>query len=105
MVSGPVGVTSVVSEVVDDKEEETEDKVTSIIMLAAVISIGLMFTNMLPIPGLDGVQILLITVEMIMGRKISKKAEGVINVVGFCMLIALVLFAFSSDIIRIIVER
>ena len=105
VVSGPIGVTTAVNDVVNNDAGSVFDKVYWVILLAGVISIGLVFTNMLPIPGLDGVQILLIAVEMIMGRKISKKAEGVINVVGFCMLIALVLFAFSSDIIRIIVER
>ena len=105
VVSGPIGVTTAVNDVVTSDAGSVLDKVYWVILLCGVISIGLVFTNMLPIPGLDGVQILLITVEMIMGRKISKKAEGVINVVGFCMLIALVLFAFSSDIIRIIVER
>ena len=72
--------------------------------MAGLISIGLMITNLLPIPGLDGNQIVLIAIEMIIGRKISKKAEDVINVVGFFMLIALVLFALTSDIIRIIME-
>ena len=105
VVSGPIGVTTAVNDVVTNDAGSVFDKVYWVILLAGVISIGLVFTNMLPIPGLDGVQILLIAVEMIMGRKISKKTEGVINVVGFCMLIALVLFAFSSDIIRIIVER
>ncbi len=105
VVSGPIGVTTAVNDVVASEEGSVLDKVYIVILLCGVISIGLVFTNMLPIPGLDGVQILLIAVEMIIGRKISKKAEGVINVVGFCMLIALVLFAFSSDIIRIIVER
>ena len=105
VVSGPIGVTTAVNDVVNSDAGSVFEKVYWVILLAGVISIGLVFTNMLPIPGLDGVQILLIAVEMIMGRRISKKAEGVINVVGFCMLIALVLFAFSSDIIRIIVER
>ena len=105
VVSGPIGVTTAVNDVVASDEGTISDKVYICILLCGVISIGLVFTNMLPIPGLDGVQILLIVVEMIMGRKISKKAEGVINVVGFCMLVALVLFAFSSDIIRIIIER
>ena len=59
---------------------------------------------MLPIPGLDGIQIVLIVVEMIIGRKLSKRAENVINVVGFFMLIGLVIFAFASDIIRFLVE-
>ena len=74
-----------------------------LIVICGIISIGLTFTNLLPIPGLDGVQIILIVVEMVIGRRLSKKAENVINVVGFFLLIALVIFAFASDIIRIFV--
>ncbi len=103
MVSGPVGVTSVVSEVVDDQHDTLAIKIVSVIQLAGIISIGLVFTNMLPIPGLDGVQVILIIVEMIIGHKLSKKSETVINGIGFVMLIALMIFAFASDIIRIIV--
>ncbi|SEW08353.1 RIP metalloprotease RseP [Ruminococcaceae bacterium KH2T8] len=103
MVSGPVGVTSVVSEVVDDQNDTLAIKIVSVIQLAGIISIGLVFTNMLPIPGLDGVQVILIIVEMVIGHKLSKKSETVINGIGFVMLIALMIFAFASDIIRIIV--
>ena len=74
-------------------------------MLSSIISMGLAFTNLLPIPGLDGVQIILIIVEMVMGRPLSKRAEGVLNAIGFVLLLALVIFAFASDIIRIIVGR
>jgi len=102
MVSGPVGVTSVVSDVVDNVDRTTENKVENVILLAGIISIGLMFTNMLPIPGLDGVQVVLIIIEMIIGHKLSSKAENVVNAIGFFMLIALVIFAFASDIIRIV---
>ena len=105
MVSGPVGVTSAVSDVVDDVDDSVGEKIYSLVMLSAIISIGLAFTNLLPIPGLDGIQIVLIVVEMIMGRPLSKKAENVLNAVGFVMLLCLVIFAFASDIIRIIVGR
>ena len=105
MVSGPVGVTNVVSDVVDDVDDSAGEKIYTLAMLSAIISIGLAFTNLLPIPGLDGIQIILIIVEMIMGRPLSKKAENVINAIGFVMLLCLVIFAFASDIIRIIVER
>ena len=104
MVSGPVGVTVAVSDVVNDVDDTLNQKVYTLVMMSGLISIGLMITNLLPIPGLDGNQIILIFVEMIIGRKISKKAEDVINVVGFFLLIGLVLFAFASDIIRIIME-
>ncbi|MBP5261459.1 MAG: RIP metalloprotease RseP [Clostridiales bacterium] len=105
MVSGPVGVTTAVSDVVDDVDDTVGDKIYYVVLLCAIISIGLAFTNLLPIPGLDGIQILLIVVEMVIGRPLSKKAENVLNAVGFVMLLCLVIFAFASDIIRIIVER
>ena len=104
MVSGPIGMTSVVSEYVDDVDDSFYEKTVNIVQMAGIISIGLMFTNLLPIPGLDGNQLILIIVEMIMGRKLSKKSENAINAVGFVLLIALVIFAFASDIIRIILE-
>ncbi|MBR1905149.1 MAG: RIP metalloprotease RseP [Clostridiales bacterium] len=103
MVSGPVGVTTVVNDVVGDVDDDVGEKIYMLIVISGIISIGLTFTNLLPIPGLDGVQIILIVVEMVIGRRLSKKAENVINVVGFFLLIALVIFAFASDIIRILV--
>ena len=38
---------------------------------------------------------------MIRGKKLSRKAEQVINVIGFVMIIGLVIFALVSDIIRL----
>jgi regulator of sigma E protease len=56
---------------------------------------------MLPIPGLDGNAIVLTVVEMIRGKKLSRKSEQIINVIGFIMIIGLVIFALVSDIIRL----
>ena len=102
LVSGPIGITSMVNDVVKDEEETTGDKIYLLIMLSAVISIALAYSNLLPIPGLDGVQILLIAVEMVIGRKLSEKAEGRLTVVGFVIIIFLVIFALVSDVLRII---
>ncbi len=104
MVSGPIGMTVVVSDVVDDVDDSLFEKVVNVVQMAGIISIGLVFTNMLPIPGLDGVQVMMIIIEMIMGHPVSKKTEDILLVVGFILLIGLALFAFASDIIRIIVE-
>ncbi|MBO4459166.1 MAG: RIP metalloprotease RseP [Clostridiales bacterium] len=103
MVSGPVGVTTAVSDVVDDVDDSIEEKVYSVFMLCGYISIGLAFTNLMPIPGLDGVQIVLIIAEMVIGRHLSKKTENFINAIGFVLLIALVIFALASDVIRIFI--
>ncbi|MBR2750887.1 MAG: RIP metalloprotease RseP [Lachnospiraceae bacterium] len=101
VLSGPVGIASVVSDVVDAPEVESSMKVETLLILAGGISTGLAFTNLLPIPGLDGNAIVLTVVEMIRGKKLSRKAEQVINVIGFVMIIGLVIFALVSDIIRL----
>ncbi|MBO4926845.1 MAG: RIP metalloprotease RseP [Clostridiales bacterium] len=101
VVSGPVGIASVVSEVVDAPKTDQSEKTEMLLILAGGISTGLAFTNMLPIPGLDGNAIVLTVVEMVRGKKLSRKAEQVINVIGFVMIIGLVIFALVSDIIRL----
>ena len=91
-----------VNDVVTDEEDTTGDKIYLLIMLSGIISIALAFSNLLPIPGLDGVQILLIAVEMVIGRKLSDKAEKKLTVIGFVLIILLVVFALVSDVLRII---
>ncbi len=101
MVSGPVGVTTAVSDVVQDVDQTASFKFVNLLNLSAMISIALTFSNLLPIPGLDGIQIILLFVEMILGRPISKRAENVINVLGFILIVLLVIFALTSDVVRI----
>jgi membrane-associated protease RseP (regulator of RpoE activity) len=87
--------------VVDAPDTDNSEKIEMLLILLGGISVGLAFTNMLPIPGLDGNAIVLTVVEMIRGKKLSRKSEQVINVIGFVMIIALVIFALVSDIIRL----
>jgi len=100
-VSGPVGIASVVSDVVDEPATNNTQKISTLVFLAGLISVGLAFSNLLPIPGLDGNAMVLILVEMIRGKKLSTKTEMVINAIGFAVLIALVAFAWTSDIMRL----
>ncbi len=104
VVSGPVGVVNAVDDVVADVDTDVGFKATTLLMLAGYISIALTITNMLPLPGLDGSQLIMLIVEMVIGHKLSKKAENVIAVIGFICLIGLVLLAFSSDIAKIVIE-
>jgi membrane-associated protease RseP (regulator of RpoE activity) len=103
VVSGPVGMVTIVSDVVNEPDVETSVKTESLVMIAAVISIGLAFTNLLPLPGLDGSDMIMLIIETIRGKKVSKKTEKVINIVGFVIIILLVSFALTSDIIRLVV--
>ena len=103
VVSGPVGMVTIVSDLVNEPDVETSVKTESLVMIAAVISIGLAFTNLLPLPGLDGSDMIMLIIETIRGKKVSKKTEKVINIVGFVIIILLVSFALTSDIIRLVV--
>ena len=104
VLSGPVGVVNVVDTVVADERAETGLKVTTLIFLAGMISVALTISNLLPLPGLDGSQIIILFVEVISGRKLSLKVENIISIVGFFVLLFLVIAAFASDIVRIVVE-
>ena len=68
VVSGPVGVADSVSTVVDNVDTSTTVKVYNILFLTTILSLGLVITNMLPIPGLDGVQVILLLIEMVIGN-------------------------------------
>ncbi len=101
VLSGPVGMVMLVNQVVETPDVDNSLKVEQLLQMAGLISVGLAFSNMLPLPGLDGNALVLVTVEMIRGKKISIKTEKVINAIGFVVLIALVILAFASDILRI----
>ena len=102
VIAGPVGIVGAVSDVVDNPDADAGVKIDFIINFAGVISIALFFSNMLPIPGLDGNAMVLMLVEMVRGKKLSLKTETIINVVGFVCILALVGFALYSDIFRLV---
>lgn len=102
VISGPVGIASLVSGVVDAPQVTDQIKLYNLGTMAGLISVALAFSNMLPLPGLDGNSIVMVMVELIRGRKISLKTERVINVVGFAILILLVVLALYADISRLV---
>ena len=101
-IAGPVGIATIVSDVVDAPKTDNSVKVEYLGTLAGLISVGFAFSNLLPLPGLDGNVMVLVVIEMIRGKKISIKTERVINAIGFVVLISLVIFALSSDIMRLV---
>lgn len=104
VVSGPVGVVNAVDSVVSNEKADTGIKISTLVMLAGMISCGLTLTNLLPLPGLDGFQLIVLIVEMVIGRKLPEKGEKIIAVVGFFVLLLLIILAFASDIAKIVIE-
>jgi regulator of sigma E protease len=68
----------------------------------ALISISLGVLNLLPIPILDGGQVLYQVAEMIKGAPLSEELQAVGQKVGIAFLVALMGFAFYNDIARLI---
>ena len=71
-----------------------------LIQITAMISINLAVLNIIPFPALDGGRALLIIIEKLKGSPVNKKAEQLVNTVGFAFLIALMVYVTAKDIIR-----
>ena len=70
----------------------------------ALVSISLGVINLVPIPILDGGQIVYQSIEWIKGSPLSMRAQVVGQQVGILALLLLMSFAFYNDIARILVE-
>ena len=92
--TGPVGLVSVVG-------DAQKIGFTSVIMLAAVISINLAVLNMIPFPALDGGRVVIVLIEAITRRKINANIVGWINGAGFMLLLALMVFVTVKDVIKL----
>lgn len=67
----------------------------------ALVSISLGVLNLLPVPVLDGGQIVFQLVEMAKGAPLSAEAQLIGQKLGIAMLVALMGFAFYNDITRL----
>jgi regulator of sigma E protease len=81
----------------------TRGSVYPLLTMAAVISIALGLTNLLPIPALDGGRILFVLIEAIRGRRIEPERESMVHVIGMLVLLVLMVFLIFQDIINPIV--
>lgn len=74
-----------------------------ILWLMGVISVALGFTNLLPIPALDGGRILFVLIEAIRGRRIEPEQEGMVHAIGMALLLGLMLILIVQDVMNPIV--
>jgi regulator of sigma E protease len=93
-VSGPVGVTTQIS-------EAASTGAANIIYLAIVISINLGVVNLLPFPALDGGRTVFILLEMIRRKPVPVKYEGMVHFIGIIVLMIFMLIITLKDIITL----
>ncbi|MBW2110335.1 MAG: RIP metalloprotease RseP [Deltaproteobacteria bacterium] len=75
---------------------------TYLIPFMAVISINLGILNLLPVPVLDGGFIILLLIELVIGRPINIRKRELLQKMGIFLLVLLMVFVVYNDIKRLI---
>ncbi len=91
--SGPVGIAVITG-------KAARLGLTYLMQFMALISINLAVLNVIPFPALDGGRLLFVGIEKLKGKPVSRKIENTINTVGFALLILLMIYVTSKDIIK-----
>jgi regulator of sigma E protease len=76
-----------------------------LVSLMAAISLNLGIFNLFPIPVLDGGLILLLLIEGVMRRDLSRPMKERITQVGFAFLMLIFVFVIYNDIVKSLPER
>lgn len=93
-VSGPIGIIGVIG-------QAASVNWTALLGLVALLTVNLGIMNLLPIPALDGCKLVLILAEAVTKKKIPPEKEGVIQLIGFGILVLVMIWATYNDIVRI----
>ena len=110
--SGPVGIVDMVGQVGEQGAEAAQEAgmsrflgaLLNILSFVSFIAINLAVMNLLPIPALDGGQILFMAINGIYTaatrRKLDPKYLNYVTAAGFACLMALMLLVTVSDILK-----
>ena len=98
-IAGPVGIAQVTGEIA---EVIPEIGFFPLFEFVALLSISLGIINMLPIPALDGGRLAFVLIEWVRrGKRISPEREGLVHMIGFALLIAIIVAMSYRDVVRI----
>lgn len=101
-IAGPVGMVNII----DDNYQEAKtygfmSVFLTMSQLIVILSANLGVMNLLPIPALDGGRFLFLIVEAIKGKPLNREREGVINLVGFALLMVIMVLVLFNDISKL----
>ena len=101
--SGPVGIVVMIDDSV--KAGLTVSFAAAfynVLGMCILLSANLGVMNLLPIPALDGGRLVFLFVEAVRGKPMDPEKEGMVNLIGFALLMALMVFVVFNDIGRFI---
>ena len=82
--------------------QQAEQGIQALVAFMALLSINLGIVNLLPIPVLDGGQLMFLGIEAVIRRPLGERARELAQQVGLFLLLSLMGFAFYNDISRLI---
>jgi regulator of sigma E protease len=75
--------------------------ILSFLSFLAIVSVSLFVLNLLPIPVLDGGQVVYQVAELVKGSPLSDRAQALGQQIGILLLLVLMSFAFYNDLSRL----
>ena len=72
---------------------------------AILLSANLGVLNLIPFPALDGGRLFIYLIELVRRKPLPAEKEGIINFVGFALLMLLMVVVLYNDIARIVTGR
>ncbi|MBF0209347.1 MAG: RIP metalloprotease RseP [Desulfamplus sp.] len=81
--------------------QQAKEGMINLAFFIAMLSINLGIINLFPVPVLDGGHLLFFGLEALTGKATSEKVREKANQVGIALLVALMVFVFYNDIVRI----
>ncbi len=95
--SGPIGIAQITGEVT------RQGGFQGWMVVAILLSINLAVLNILPIPMLDGGRLLFVAIEWVRrGKRVPSNKEGLVHLIGFIFMIALIIAISANDIMRLV---
>jgi regulator of sigma E protease len=93
-ISGPIAIAGYAG-------DSAQAGLTAFLSFLGIVSISLAIINLLPIPLLDGGQIVYQVAEWIKGSPLSERALIIGQQLGLLMILVLMTFVFYNDLARI----
>lgn len=101
-IAGPVGVVDMIGTTVKESTPYGIGTVMlSIMNISILLSANLGVMNLLPLPALDGGRLVFLILEVIRKKPVDQEKEGLVHLIGFVALMALMVFVMFNDFSRI----
>ncbi len=88
--------------IIEQTAKSTQAGFPHVLEMMILLNVSLGVMNLFPVPVLDGGHLVMFTLELLKGGRLSFRFQDAATRVGMAMLLLLMVFAFGNDIVRMI---